>query len=149
MSIYAKVVKTCSYFYTFEEITNNLNMLKYLLSFLIILLNLSGCSVRSDKNSSGLTEGQGIVSPNGMVVSDHPLASRTGVEILKKGGNAIDAAIATELALAVCYPEAGNIGGGGFMVIRTKDGKADAIDFREKAPAGMLPGICTSINTEL
>jgi gamma-glutamyltranspeptidase/glutathione hydrolase len=69
-----------------------------------------------------------------MVVSDHPQASVIEAEILRKGGNAIDAAVATELALAVCYPEAGNIGGGGFMVIRTKDGSVDAIDFREKAP---------------
>ena len=124
-------------------------MLKYLLSFLIILLNLSGCSVRSDKKVSGLTEGQGIVYSNGMVVSDHPSPRRTGVEILKKGGNAIDAAIATELALAVCYPEAADKHrGGGFMVIRTKDGKADAIDFREKAPRNASE-ICTSYENRI
>jgi gamma-glutamyltranspeptidase / glutathione hydrolase len=92
------------------------------------------CSCNKTKSSSGITEGLSVTSKNGMVVSAHRESSRIGVEILRKGGNAIDAAVATELALAVCYPEAGNIGGGGFMVIRTADGKVDAIDFREKAP---------------
>ncbi|HMU47699.1 MAG TPA: gamma-glutamyltransferase [Chitinophagaceae bacterium] len=75
-----------------------------------------------------------IVVSNGAVVSAHPLASKVGVDILKKGGNAIDAAIATQLALAVVYPRAGNLGGGGFMVARLKDGELLAIDYREKAP---------------
>ena len=72
---------------------------------------------------------------HGAVVSAHPLASRVGRDILKKGGNAIDAAIATQLALAVVYPAAGNIGGGGFLVAHLKNGKNVAIDYREKAPA--------------
>ena len=72
---------------------------------------------------------------NGAVVSAHPLASQVGLSILKKGGNAIDAAIATQLALAVVYPGAGNIGGGGFMVARLQSGRLLSLDFREKAPA--------------
>ena len=71
---------------------------------------------------------------NGAVVTAHPEASKVGVEILKKGGNAIDAAIAVQFALAVVYPNAGNIGGGGFLVYRDSKGKTDALDYREKAP---------------
>ena len=75
------------------------------------------------------------IGKNGMVVSSHELASQIGVDILKQGGNAIDAAIATGFALAVVHPGAGNIGGGGFMVIRLADGTVTTIDFREVAPS--------------
>ena len=71
---------------------------------------------------------------NGMVVSAKHEASKVGIDILKKGGNAFDAMIATDLALAVVYPNAGNLGGGGFMVYRLSDGKNGTLDFREKAP---------------
>ena len=70
-----------------------------------------------------------------MVVSVHSLASDVGVDIMRQGGNAIDAAVATGFALAVVHPQAGNIGGGGFMLIRMADGKLHFLDFREKAPA--------------
>ena len=75
-----------------------------------------------------------IGAEQGMVVSAHHLASDTGVDILRKGGNAVDAAIAVAYALAVTFPEAGNIGGGGFMTIRLADGRQTFIDFRETAP---------------
>ncbi len=76
----------------------------------------------------------GLMADSAMVVSAHPLASKVGVEIIRKGGNAVDAAVATQLALAVVFPAAGNIGGGGFMVLRMNDGEIAALDYREKAP---------------
>jgi gamma-glutamyltranspeptidase/glutathione hydrolase len=106
---------------------------KVILSVLVIPCFLAGRSQQSPKiyyHSKKL-----VTSRNGAVVSAHPLASRAGIQILKQGGNAIDAAIATQLALAVVYPGAGNLGGGGFMVARLSNGKNITIDFREKAPA--------------
>jgi len=75
------------------------------------------------------------VATDGMVVTDSPEASRVGAEVLRQGGNAIDAAIAVSFALAVTYPQAGNIGGGGFLVVRMAGGPTETIDFREVAPA--------------
>jgi gamma-glutamyltranspeptidase/glutathione hydrolase len=76
-----------------------------------------------------------VRAKNAIVASQHKLASEIGADVMKKGGNAIDAAIATAFALAVVYPEAGNLGGGGFMLIRFADGKTAAIDYREMAPS--------------
>ena len=75
-----------------------------------------------------------VEARHGMVVSAHHLASSAGTEIMRQGGNAIDAAVATGFALAVTYPRAGNLGGGGFMIVQTADGATVALDFREVAP---------------
>ncbi|HAC6653662.1 TPA_asm: gamma-glutamyltransferase [Salmonella enterica subsp. enterica serovar Abortusovis] len=77
-----------------------------------------------------------VRATQGMVASVDAMATQVGVDILKQGGNAVDAAVAVGYALAVTHPQAGNLGGGGFMLLRTKDGATTAIDFREMAPAG-------------
>ena len=86
---------------------------------------------------------------NGMVVSAKHEASKVGIDILKKGGNAFDAMIATDLALAVVYPNAGNLGGGGFMVYRLSDGKNGSLDFREKAPINSRSDMYLDINNDV
>jgi gamma-glutamyltranspeptidase / glutathione hydrolase len=88
-----------------------------------------------------LSSTQPVHAAHAIVVSVHELASRAGVEIMRAGGNAVDAAVATGFALAVVYPAAGNIGGGGFMLLRMADGKTHFIDFREKAPAAATPNM--------
>src|SRR5579872_5533559 len=82
---------------------------------------------------------QPVHAAHGMVVSVHELASAAGVEVMKQGGNAIDAAVATGFALAVVHPQAGNLGGGGFMLIRLHDGATHFIDYREAAPGKATP----------
>src|SRR6202163_3901999 len=71
---------------------------------------------------------------HGMVVTAHQLATKVGVDVLKSGGNAVDAAVAVGYAMAVVYPAAGNLGGGGFMPSQLADGRKTFLDFREKAP---------------
>jgi gamma-glutamyltranspeptidase/glutathione hydrolase len=82
-----------------------------------------------------------VHAQHGIVVSAHVLASRAGVEMMQAGGNAVDAAVATGFALAVVHSGAGNLGGGGFMLVRMADGKTHFIDYREKAPAAATPGM--------
>src|SRR5690349_16729687 len=80
-----------------------------------------------------------VAAENGMVVSAQHLATRVGVDVLRDGGNAVDAAVAVGYALAVVYPAAGNLGGGGFMTIQLADGRRTFLDFREKAPLAARP----------
>lgn len=106
--------------------------------FISVLLFLSGTFIYGQGlkiNPYHYSITKNINCKNGAVVSAHTLASEVGVQILKEGGNAFDAAIATQLALAVVYPGAGNIGGGGFLVAHLKNGKDISIDYREMAPA--------------
>ncbi|HLP63032.1 gamma-glutamyltransferase [Flavobacterium sp.] len=98
--------------------------MKRIIYFLLILTSLFSFSQKPN----------GLITSNAMVVSAREEASQIGIDILQKGGNAFDAMAATELALAVCYPYAGNISGGGFMVYRLNNGEIGALDYREKAP---------------
>ena len=100
-----------------------------LLPFALILI-IVACQTREKKEPV-----IGLIADSAMVVTAQPLASQVGVDIIRKGGNAVDAAIAVQFALSVVFPAAGNIGGGGFMVVRMKDGSSSSLDYREKAPA--------------
>ena len=100
-------------------------------TFLLIAISILLISCKKADKKPKTT---GLITTKAMVVSAREEASKIGTEILKKGGNAFDAMVATELALAVAYPYAGNIGGGGFMVYRKNDGEIGALDYREKAP---------------
>jgi gamma-glutamyltranspeptidase/glutathione hydrolase len=104
-------------------------MKKIIFTFIISILIVS-----CNQELKNVNEVTGLITDKAMVVSARVEASKIGTEILKKGGNAFDAMMATELALAVSYPVAGNIGGGGFMVYRKNDGEIGALDYREKAP---------------
>ncbi|GAB3530711.1 gamma-glutamyltransferase [Pontibacter brevis] len=103
------------------------------LLLLLLLTSLLGSCATGSKPDNKAQE-RGLVTGKAMVVSAHPEASRIGMEILKKGGNAYDAAIATQFALAVVHPAAGNIGGGGFIVYRQSNGETGSLDYREMAP---------------
>ncbi len=107
--------------------------MKKILLILSLLFFITSCK-KAHESEVQAPKKRGLIVDKAMVVSARAEASKIGVAILKKGGNAFDAMAATELALAVAYPYAGNIGGGGFMVYRKNDGEIGAIDYREKAP---------------
>jgi len=102
---------------------------------IIAVASLQALQSKAQVNPDAYHIQKKLTARKGAVVSAHPLASQVGVQILKQGGNAVDAAIATQLALAVVYPGAGNIGGGGFLIGHLRTGRNIAIDFRETAPA--------------
>ncbi|MCF8238417.1 MAG: gamma-glutamyltransferase [Saprospiraceae bacterium] len=108
----------------------NILISKY--NVLIILLFIATGCIHTSQEPYAIEKT--ATAPSAMVVTAHPLATKIGVQILEAGGNAVDAAIAVQFALAVVYPVAGNIGGGGFMLIRQSNGEAMALDYREKAP---------------
>ena len=108
--------------------------MKHTLSILClaIYLLLAGCRATT---KPPYTLHKSATADTAMVATAHPLATEVGIDILQQGGNAVDAAVAVNFALAVVYPRAGNIGGGGFMVHRATDGTVTTLDYREAAPA--------------
>ena len=112
----------------------------FLISFAVVLTAFAYAHTVPPAPERAIPPAQGILAHNGIVVAQESRAARIGIEILDRGGNAVDAAVATGFALAVTYPRAGNIGGGGFMVIHlAKDNRDIALDYREPAPGAATP----------
>lgn len=105
----------------------------YLFTFFFLILALINCKESIQHGIYDIHKSS--TSSKAMVVTAHPLATEAGIEILRMGGNAADVAVGVQLALAVVYPRAGNLGGGGFLTYRNKDGEVFTLDFREKAPS--------------
>lgn len=121
-------------FFRYEKVSRTFNLPKLLDTVRFSIGILEVTSVLLLFSPSIFSQQKGLIADKAMVVSAREEASKIGVEIIKKGGNAFDAMIATHLALAVAYPYAGNISGGGFMVYRKANGDVGSLDFREKAP---------------
>ena len=121
----------------------------YTRAFITIALLVSFSAVPVAPRVAVSAARQPVRAKHGIVASTNVVASQVGVDIMKRGGNAVDAAIAVAFALAVTHPAAGNLGGGGFMVIRLKDGKTTAIDYREMAPAAATRNIYLDKNGNL
>lgn len=102
---------------------------------------LTGCLLLSLPQVAPAASVAPVAAENGMVVAAQHLATKVGVDVLKRGGNAVDAAVAVGYALAVVYPAAGNLGGGGFMTLQLADGRKTFLDFREKAPLAATPNM--------
>ncbi|WP_246581580.1 gamma-glutamyltransferase [Echinicola shivajiensis] len=116
------------------------------LILVVFISQFFACSVFESKNYK---EGKTVFANKAMVVSAHPEATRVGIEVIENGGNAIDAMVAVHFALAVVYPSAGNIGGGGFMIYRPVDGEVASLDFREKAPLAAFEEMYQDENGEI
>src|SRR5690606_25581575 len=109
-------------------------MKRYPIPSCVAFLLLCGLAISCKGIHPSANFGKTAYGNEAMVVTAHPEATKVGLEVLAKGGNAIDAMVAVHFALAVVYPSAGNIGGGGFMVLRDPSGSIFSLDFREKAP---------------
>jgi gamma-glutamyltranspeptidase / glutathione hydrolase len=106
-------------------------------AIVVLCLLVPTLAARSERRDAEIGQAQAVTATNGMVVAQEAIAARVGADILRKGGNAVDAAVAVGFTMAVTYPRAGNIGGGGFMIIHRADGDDTAIDYREAAPAAI------------
>jgi gamma-glutamyltranspeptidase/glutathione hydrolase len=130
--------------------TNSKSLRTVVLAIAVLsLIPAPGFTLFRSATSALAASREPVRARHGIVASTNEVASRVGVEVLKRGGNAIDAAIAVAFALAVTHPSAGNLGGGGFMVIRLKNGKTTAIDYREMAPAAATRNIYLDKNGNL
>lgn len=130
--------------------SSRLSLLPPVLALSLLLILPTGLlqATRASVPEPGPAIPASVRAQQGMVVSANAIASQVGLEVLKAGGNAVDAAVATGFALAVVHPTAGNIGGGGFMIIRAPDGRTTALDFREKAPLAAHPRMFLDENGE-
>ncbi len=114
-----------------------------------LVVLLSACSTHGAQQWRFASPPPAVIQPHAMAVADHPVSSQVGAEIMRRGGNAIDAIVATAFAHAAVSPIAGNIGGGGFLVYRQADGEVFALDFREKAPLAATPTMFLDANGEV